>query len=254
MQAIIVDDEKHCREVLQIMLTKHCQDVENILQFSNPKDAVTAIELTEPDIVFLDIEMPNMNGFELLEQCTKKNFAVVFTTAYNEYAIQAIKNNALDYLLKPVDAGELVKAVDKCKLQQKKAPHLPDNINQLLQDILHTQKSQHKERFIVHSRNKWIPVDVEQIAFFYRNLINYLVTFTGERYPITQTTLDEVENILDPKLFFRANRQYIINIKAIDSIRVEPSGVLQIMPVQNNKEEIEVSRKRAPDFRKWLGA
>lgn len=252
MQALIIDDEKHCREVLNILLTKHCPDVETITLYSNPLTALQAVETTHPDIVFLDIEMPGMNGFEFLERCTHKNFAVVFTTAYNEYAIQAIKNNALDYLLKPVDVNELVKAVDKCKLRKQSSTQ-GININKLLDEMLYAHKNIHKERFVVHTRNKWIPVDVEQIAFFYRNLINYLVTFTGERHPITQTTLDEVEAMLDPKFFFRANRQYIINIKAIDSVKVEPSGILQITPIQNNKEEIEVSRKKAPEFRKWLG-
>lgn len=252
MQAVIIDDEKHCREVLGILLTKHCPDIEMITQYSNPAAALQAIESVQPDVIFLDIEMPNMNGFEFLEHCKHKNFSVVFTTAYNEYAIQAIKNNALDYLLKPIDVNELIKAVDKCK-GKKQMTASSININKLLDEILHTQKNTHRARFVVHSRNRWIPIEVEQIAFFYRNLINYVVTFTGDRYPITQTTLDEVEEMLDPAIFFRANRQYIVNIKAIDSVKVEPSGVLQITPVHNNKEEIEVSRKKAPEFRKWLG-
>ena len=113
MQAIIIDDEKHCRQVLNILLKKHCPNVEIIAECTDGKEALITLTQHQPNIVFLDIEMPNMNGFEFLAQCPTKKFEVVFTTAYNEYAIQAIKNNALDYLLKPIDAKELVDAVDK---------------------------------------------------------------------------------------------------------------------------------------------
>ena len=253
MQAIIIDDEKHCRQVLSILLKKHCPNVEVVAECADGKSALIAVEEYQPNIVFLDIEMPKMNGFEFLEQCPTKNFEIIFATAYNEYAIQAIKNNALDYLLKPIDAKELVAAINKCEVNNNKKKDDTSNIQQLINEMLQSNKPFYKERFIVNSRNKLIPVEVENIAFFYRNFINYLVTFAGEKYPLTQATLDEVEAILDPYIFYRANRQYLINIKSIESIKIEPNGNLQLQIPHNEKEEVEVSRKKASEFRKWLG-
>src|SRR5215471_18255638 len=108
MQAIIIDDEKHCREGLSIMLYKYCPGIELMSLCPNSKSGLQAIAQYQPDLVFLDIEMPGMNGFEMLEQCKEYDFEIIFTTAYNEYAIQAIRHSALDYLLKPVDKNELI--------------------------------------------------------------------------------------------------------------------------------------------------
>lgn len=253
MQAIIIDDEKHCRKVLSILLKKHCPNIEVVAECIDGKEALITVAHLQPNIVFLDIEMPNMNGFEFLEKCVNKNFLVVFTTAYNEYAIQAIKNNALDYLLKPIDAKELTDAIEKCEKNYAKKSNDSNNIQQLISEMFQGNKPLHKERFIVHSRNKLIPIEVDSIAYFYRNFINYLVTFSGEKYPITQATLEEVEAVLDARIFYRANRQYLINIKAIESIKVEPNGNLQLQIPHNEKQELEISRKKASEFRKWLG-
>src|SRR5882762_3991028 len=103
MTTIIVDDEKHCREVMEHLLHKYCSEVKVIAACSTGAEALTALERETPDILFLDIEMPGMNGFELLEKFHEPDFEIVFTTAYNEYAIKAIKHSAFDYLLKPVD-------------------------------------------------------------------------------------------------------------------------------------------------------
>src|SRR5678810_364801 len=111
MTAIIVDDEKHCREVLEHLLHKHCPEVTILASCKDGAEAVKMLEQQSPHLLFLDIEMPGMNGFEVLEQSTRHDFDIIFTTAYNEYAIKAIKHSALDYLLKPVDKDELMLAV-----------------------------------------------------------------------------------------------------------------------------------------------
>ncbi|MCK7558540.1 response regulator [Chitinophaga sedimenti] len=97
MQAIIVDDEMHCREVLQILLNRHCPDVEIVAQCENGQQGLTAIEKLQPQLVFLDVEMPGMTGFEMLKQCSSRSFSIIFTTAYNQYAIQAFRHSALDF-------------------------------------------------------------------------------------------------------------------------------------------------------------
>lgn len=251
MQAIIVDDEKHCREVLSILLKKYCPNVNVLAQCSNGETALIAIEQYQPDIVFLDIEMPEMNGFELLEKCCNKNFSTVFTTAYNEYAIQAIRNAALDYLLKPIDVEELKIAVVKCDQAKSKNSNLSNNMEQFLNKVL-LNSNHYKERFLVQSRNKWIPIEVNAIAYFHREFINYLTTFHSEKYVLTQATLEEVESELDNKFFFRANRQFIVNINAIENLKVLEDGAIQIQLKEPLNIQIEVSKKKAPAFRKWL--
>ena len=113
MRTIIIDDEKHCREGLAIKLARYCPQVVVVEQCASAKAALKAIAQHQPDIIFLDIEMPGMNGFEMLEYCGGYEFEIIFTTAYNEYAIQAIRHSALDYLLKPVNRNELIQAVER---------------------------------------------------------------------------------------------------------------------------------------------
>jgi len=113
IKAIIIDDEMHCRKTLSMLLKEYCSDVQVIEQCDNGEAGVEAIKKLRPDLVFLDIEMPHMNGFEMLEQFSEISFAVIFTTGYDQYAIKAFRFSALDYLLKPIDHEELKKAVQK---------------------------------------------------------------------------------------------------------------------------------------------
>jgi two-component system LytT family response regulator len=140
MTAIIVDDEKHCRDVLELLLHKYCPTVQVVANCEDGPSALRAIELHKPAIVFLDIEMPGMNGFTLLENCQQRSFEVIFTTAYNEYAIKAIRHNALDYIVKPIDKDELLQAVSRVK-QHIDLPPAP-RIENLI-EYLHRQKNGH---------------------------------------------------------------------------------------------------------------
>ena len=133
IKAIIIDDEVHCVDTLSILLADYCPEVEVIEKCMSPKKGLEAIEKLKPDLVFLDIEMPMMNGFELLEQFKQIPFSVVFTTSYDQYAIKAIRFSALDYLLKPIDPKELIAAVHKVQLQ--KTPPSQDQFRQLLEKI-----------------------------------------------------------------------------------------------------------------------
>ncbi|HEY6977429.1 MAG TPA: response regulator, partial [Chitinophagaceae bacterium] len=137
MTAIIVDDEEHCCEVLHSLIKKYCADVQVTAFCFSGRDAIALLQKQKTDIIFLDIEMPGMNGFEFLEQCTVSNFEIIFTTAYNEYAIRAIRHSALDYLLKPVDKDELVQAVNRAKEQKSLKASL--RIQKLL-DMLDTKQ------------------------------------------------------------------------------------------------------------------
>src|SRR5678816_2593127 len=138
MTAIIVDDEKHCREVLEHLLTRHCPDVQVMASCKDGAEALKVLDHQSPDLLFLDIEMPGMNGFEVLEQSTRHDFDIIFTTAYNEYAIKAIKHSALDYLLKPVDKDELMLAVQRSR---EHIAHPSANAIKGFLESLHMRKS-----------------------------------------------------------------------------------------------------------------
>jgi two-component system, LytTR family, response regulator len=160
MTAIIVDDEKHCREVLELLLNKHCSHVKILASCTGGDEAIAALEKETPNILFLDIEMPGINGFELLKKISHQNFEIVFTTAYNEYAIKAIKHSALDYLLKPVDKDELIQAVHRVKEHKTlKDSRKVDNLLELL-----NIKNQNK-RFAVPTMEGLIMVDSETILY-----------------------------------------------------------------------------------------
>src|SRR4030095_1050163 len=137
IKAIIIDDEVHCVDTLSILLGDYCREVEIMEKCMSAKKGLEAIERLKPELVFLDIEMPVMNGFELLEQFKQIPFAVVFTTSYDQYAIKAIRFSALDYLLKPIDPKELIAAVHKVGVQ--KAPPSHDQIQVLLEQIRHKE-------------------------------------------------------------------------------------------------------------------
>src|SRR3954462_6018098 len=133
IKAILIDDEVHCIDTLSMLLADYCPEVEIVEKCMSAKKGLEAIEKTKPDLVFLDIEMPVMNGFELLEQFKHIPFSVIFTTSYDQYAIKAIRFSALDYLLKPIDPKELVPAVDK--LQSHKNPPSSEQLKMLMDHI-----------------------------------------------------------------------------------------------------------------------
>jgi two-component system, LytTR family, response regulator len=241
MKAIIIDDEKHCREVLTTLLQKHCTGVQVAGEFANGADALKSIEKINPDILFLDIEMPGMNGFEFLERCHFKNFEIVFTTAYNEYAIRAIKHSALDYLLKPVDKNELVTAIEKAK--QHSSGKTSARVEQLLSSL--SMKKEPK-RFAVPTLEGLIMLNSEEILYCESDGPYCTFHFTNNNKPLlTSRTLKEAEEVLmSCGDFFRVHSSYLINMKFIQKyVRGEGGEVFL-----TNGKNIPVSRSRKQDF------
>ncbi len=240
MTAIIVDDEKHCREVMEHLLHKHCKDVKITASCSNGAEALIALEKNTPDILFLDIEMPGMNGFELLKKFHHPGFEIVFTTAYNEYAIKAIKHSALDYLLKPVDKDELLQTVQRA--QEHKALKAAERISNLLE--LLKDKTQNK-RFAVPTFEGLIMVDSDNILYCESDSAYCKIFFINTERPLViSKTLKEVEEVLHENNFCRIHHSYFINMKYIKSyIRGEGGEV-----VLNNNLHLPVSRTRKQDF------
>jgi DNA-binding LytR/AlgR family response regulator len=251
MKALIIEDEALIARELKEAVEEVADDVEITAILPSIKTARKwFMQNAEPDLIFMDIQLNDGVSFELFEQF-QLSCPVIFTTAYDEYAIKAFKKNGVDYLLKPIEADELKRAIGKCR-----RIIMSDNPQQdmrILADRLPGGRPLYKERFVVHVRNQWVPVETGSIALFYRENLNYLVTFEGERYILNQPTLEEVEAETDRAVFYRANRQFIIHVKAIESVKVLEDSRLLVKLVKPLDYTVEIGRKKAPEFRKWLG-
>jgi DNA-binding LytR/AlgR family response regulator len=156
--------------------------------------------------------------------------------------------------LKPIDMPDLKKAIDKCRIIIESKSQYPKDIQQLLQMMSQPNvgSAGYKEKFVVKVRNQWLPVSTKDIAYFYRENLNYLITFTGDKYILDFTTLDEVEELLDPKFFYRTNRQSIIHIDSIQSVKPQENQKLVVTLKATLKMELDISREKAPGFKKWF--
>jgi two-component system LytT family response regulator len=240
MLALIIDDERHCREGLAIMLSKYCPGVEVLAECANAKIAIQAIEKFQPDLIFLDIEMPGMNGFEMLENCKDRNFEIIFTTAYNEYAIQAIRHSALDYLLKPVNKGELVEAV--LKVNKPRQATATERISQLL-ELMETRKA--LERIALPTVDGYIIVDSREILYCEseNNYTRFYVA--GGKTFFVSKTLKKVEALLmNNKDFFRIHHSFLINLRYIQSYFKGDGGGIFL----TNGKSLPVSRAKKQEF------
>lgn len=254
MKAIIIEDESIIARVLQNKIAKVAPDVEVVTVLPSLKTARKWFgENAEPDLLFMDIQLSDGVSFELFDHFSFK-CPVIFTTAYDQYAIKAFKVNSVDYLLKPIDEAELKNALDKCRAMLEKNANPPIDIADLVRQLSNPLSGvKYKEKFILNIRNQWVPVNTKDIACFSKEVLNYLYLFNGERYMIDYTTLDEVEELLNPKQFYRANRQFIINIDAIQNVKpVENSKLIIKLKDPNHKLEIEMSRLKSPEFKKWM--
>jgi len=253
MKALILEDESLIAKALQNKIGMIADDVEVLEILPSLKTARKwFMQNAEPDLIFMDIQLSDGVSFELFD-IYKLSCPVVFITAYDEYAVRAFKVNGVDYLLKPVDIDELKKAIDKCRQLIESKKFAPSDIHQLVKNLKEGGNgSLYKEKFIISVRNNWVPVNASDVAFFMRENLNYLFTFSGEKYILDFTTLEEVEELLDPRKFFRANRQSIINIDAIQSVKPYENAKLKVTLKPPMKFEVDVSREKAPAFKRWL--
>jgi DNA-binding LytR/AlgR family response regulator len=254
MKAIIIEDETLIARELKNKIAAVAPEVTIIETLPSVKTANRwLMENAEPDFVLADIQLSDGVSFEIFERYDLK-CPIIFTTAYDEYAIRAFKVNGIDYLLKPVDVNELKKAIDKCKALVDNRAKLPTSLQELMQVLQNPdqQKKLYKEKFVVNVRNNWLPVFTKDIACFVRDNLNYLYTFSGEKYILDYVTLEEIEELLDPALYYRANRQSIVHINAIQSIKPHENQKLTLILKAPLKMEQDVSREKAPGFKKWF--
>lgn len=240
MRAIIIDDERLARAELRKLL-QDFPEVEVIDEAANADEAITKIDTLQPDLVFLDIQMPGKTGFDLLSELERAPH-VIFTTAYDEFALKAFEVSALDYLLKPVEPKRLADAIQKLQLAEvKEAKTTAENTNN---SIL----GEHDQVFVKDGERCWF-VKLSEIRLF-ESVGNYAKVFFGPNKPLILKSLNALEERLDEKYFFRANRKHIVNLRMIE--KVEPYFNGGLLLELKGGEKIEVSRRQTVKFKEMM--
>lgn len=244
INAIVIDDEFHCLDSLTILLKTYCPDVNVTATYSNAKDALGGLKKFLPDLIFLDIEMPEMNGFQFLEKLPSLSFSIIFTTSYDQYAIKAIKFSALDYLLKPVDPDELKEAIAKVK--QRKLPHAEQF--KMLMDHMGRKNEQFKKIALpMGDGYELIPVE-EVIRCEAKD--NYTCFFLkSKRTILASRTLKDIEEQLMPFNFFiRVHHSSVVNLNEIVKYTKGEGGFVTM----SDGSVVNVSRRKKDELMKWM--
>lgn len=247
---LILEDEEPAVKRLKKLLSETVEETEVVAVLDSISAAKEWLqENKQPDLMLVDIHLADGISFELFKQ-VEVTCPIIFTTAYDEYALQAFKLNSVDYLLKPVKKDELQQALNKyTKLNPKQAL----NIDQLLQAVSQSPGDRYRQRFIIRYGEHIKTVETKDAAYFYTEArANFLITNDGKRYVI-DFNLDQLEQMLNPDVFFRINRQFIISIGSIDEMTTWTKGRVMIKLKPASKIETIVSTERSPEFKKWLG-
>lgn len=251
MNIIIIEDEKPAARLLQRKIEKLGLEVNQMLH--SVEEAVSWFRSHKhPDLIFLDIQLSDGLSFEIFEQIDIKS-AIIFTTAFDEYALRAFKLNSIDYLLKPIDEEELSIAITKFKNQLQKSSVSSFDFEMIKKMLLGNESKEYKKRFSVKigQQLKVIPID-EVECFYSENKGTYLHTFENRNY-LLDGTLEQIEVELDPKDFYRVSRKFIIPLKAIKEIQVYSNSRLKVILPSYKDDEVVVSREKVTDFKAWIG-
>jgi DNA-binding LytR/AlgR family response regulator len=250
MKVVIIEDEKPAARRLSRMLND--LDIQPIAMLHSVEESVNWFYNNKhPDLLFLDIQLSDGLSFEIFDEIEVKS-AIIFTTAYDEYALKAFKLNSVDYLLKPIDADELKNAIDKYQ-----AIHTTKNLNtitnQQLKELIFPNINTYKKRFTVKIGQHLKLISTASIeCFFSENKATYFCANNNRNYMIDDT-LEELETKLSPEIFFRISRKYFVNVNAIKDIVSYTNSRLKIVLNNYKETEIIVSRERVKDFKNWIG-
>ncbi|HEV7380458.1 MAG TPA: response regulator [Dyadobacter sp.] len=242
MRTLIVDDERLARNELKRLLEPYTK-IEIVGEAANAEEALVMIEDLQPELLFLDIQMPGKNGFELLTSIEGKSPEVIFTTAYDEYAIKAFEFNALDYLLKPIDNERLKETIHRIEENQSQPEALLPS-NERAEKIL----GETDQVFVKDGEKCWF-VKLGKIRLF-ESMGNYVRLHFDDQKPLVLKSLNNLEERLDPNTYFRANRKHIINLQWIEKIEPWFSGGL-LVTLQGG-DKIEISRRQAIRFKELM--
>ena len=250
MNVIIIEDEKPSARRLQRMLER--LDVKVSVMLNSVEESIEWFSNNpHPDLIFLDIQLSDGLSFEIFDEVEVKS-SIIFTTAFDEYALQAFKLNSIDYLLKPIDDDELEAAVAKYKSLKPKSKSLQLNFDDIKKLLVNPVGREYKKRFTtkIGQHIKMIPVD-EIECFYSENKGTYAHTIEGRDY-LLDTTLEHLEEELSPDTFFRISRKFYVNINAIKDIISYTNSRLQLKLSSFKEQEIIVARERVKDFKLWL--
>jgi two-component system, LytTR family, response regulator len=240
-RAIIIDDERLARNELRKLLEMH-PEVEIIAEATNANEGIEKINELQPDLIFLDIQMPGKTGFDMLNEL-EKSPAIIFTTAYDEFAIKAFEFNALDYLLKPVEPKRLSDALHKMEGSDDK-DYGSSESNHVNRGVL----SDNDQVFVKDGERCWF-VKLSDIRLF-ESVGNYAKVYFSNNKPLILKSLNALEERLDEKVFFRANRKHIVNLRMIEKVEPYFNGGL-LLEIKGG-EKIEVSRRQAVKFKEMM--
>lgn len=253
LHIVIIEDEAATARNLEYILKEISPEIQIVKTLPSIAEAMDWFTLNDSDydLIFSDIRLSDGLSFEIFKQINIRK-PVVFVTAYNDYAIEAFRNNGIDYVLKPFDTEEIQRTLLKYDtLIADNSKNGQDKTESLLHELQYTTK-QYKKSFLIHYCGRLIPVDAAKINWFHTaNEIVYAHMADSRRY-VVEFTLEQLEHELDPTLFFRANRQFIINKNAVDAVEYFFNGRLLVKIHPLPQEQILVSKAKAMHFRKWL--
>ncbi len=251
MKVLIVEDELAASDNLTYLLHSIDKNIEVVQVLDSVKSSVVFFSKPhDAELVFMDIHLADGISFEIFEQ-TSIDIPVIFTTAYNQYALKAFKFNSIDYLLKPIDKDELADALQQFKVQNTEK-RIDDGQVKGLLDLIQTKRKNFKTTFLVSLRDQLIPLKTENIAYFRIDTgIVKVITSDNKSYSV-DTKLEDIEEELDPSIFYRANRQFIIKKEAVVNLKTYFNGklVVEVNPICD--ERIIISKAKATEFKDWM--
>jgi DNA-binding LytR/AlgR family response regulator len=249
MRVLIIEDERPAAARMKQLIGKFLPEAEVFGHLDSVSLAVNWLQNeAKPDLIFCDIELADGQSFEIFEQ-VQINSPIIFTTAYDQFAIRAFKLNSIDYLLKPIDPTELEKAISKYK-EHSFQPQI--DINQLHQ-LLKPEKSAYKKRFMVKIGEKIQSVPIEEVDYFFSaERTTFLQSKEPSRRYILDYTLDQIEEMLDPTVFFRLNRKYVASFESIEQVLSYSNSRLKVKLRRCDDHDILISREKVSKFKEWL--
>ena len=250
MKVFIVEDELQAAKRLENILYEidpkieilgHCNSIASCVEWFKKNPA--------PDLIFMDIDLLDGQSFDIFDKVEVLS-PVIFATAFEHYALRAFKVNSIDYLLKPIQKEEVKASIEKFKKNTRNTKGTSD-INSLIK-LLKKEKPIYKTRFLLKSGAKMTPITVDEIAYFRsEDKLSYIYSHKGLKY-LTDNTLDELEKVLDPTKYFRANRQFLISIESLENVHTYFNGKLKIDLKPKPNDDVLVSREKATEFKHWL--
>jgi two-component system, LytTR family, response regulator LytT len=249
MKVLILEDETLASEKLEKTLLEVEPSAEVVGVLKSVESTIEWLSSNpSPDLILSDIRLLDGLAFEIFQN-TNIDAPVIFTTAYDQYAIKAFEVNSIDYLLKPVQKEKLAASLEKLRKRTQKSSEI--NFNDVLK-LLKSGQPEYKSRFMVRLGQKIIAVSIDKVAYFFsENKLTFAITKDNKRYPLDQT-LEELVDVLDPKIFFRINRQYIVTFDSIAEMHPYFKGRIKLILQPKGEDEIVISAERTPEFKQWI--